>query len=53
MSATNLTALLVVCLAVLTVIFLLRKRYDSNLPLLFCVGLLSLGVAALITKHSV
>jgi hypothetical protein len=25
----------------------------SNLPLLFCVGLLSLGVAALITKHSV
>jgi hypothetical protein len=35
MSATNLTALLVVCLAVLTVIFLLRKRFDSNLPLLF------------------
>jgi len=35
MSATNLTALLVACLAVLTVIFLLRKRYDSNLPLLF------------------
>jgi hypothetical protein len=35
MSATNLTALLVVALAVLTIAFLLRKRYDSNLPLLF------------------
>jgi hypothetical protein len=35
MSAINLTALLVVALAVLTVAFLLRKRYDSNLPLLF------------------
>jgi hypothetical protein len=35
MSATNLTSLLVVALAVLTIAFLLRKRYDSNLPLLF------------------
>ena len=35
MSAINLTALLVVALAMLTVIFLLRKRYDSNLPLIF------------------
>ena len=35
MSAINLTALLVVALAILTVFFLLRKRYDSNLPLLF------------------
>jgi hypothetical protein len=35
MSAINLTALLVVALAILTIIFLLRKRYDSNLPLLF------------------
>jgi hypothetical protein len=37
MSAINLTALLVVAFAVLTVIFLLRQRYDSNLPLLFYV----------------
>ena len=35
MSAVNLTAVLVVALAILTIIFLLRKRYDSNLPLLF------------------
>jgi hypothetical protein len=35
MSATNLTALLVVALAVLTIAFLMRKKYDSNLPLLF------------------
>ncbi len=32
---TNMTELLVVCLAVVAVIVLLRKRYDSNLPLLF------------------
>lgn len=31
----NMTELLVVCLAVVAVIMLLRKRYDSNLPLLF------------------
>ncbi len=31
----NMTELLVVCLAVVAVIALLRKRYDSNLPLLF------------------
>jgi hypothetical protein len=34
---TNMTALLVVALAVVAVIFLLRKRYASNLPLLFYV----------------
>jgi hypothetical protein len=32
---TNMTELLVVCLAVVAVVVLLRKRYDSNLPLLF------------------
>jgi hypothetical protein len=32
---TNMTELLVVCLAVVSVIMLLRKRYDSNIPLLF------------------
>ena len=32
---TNFTELLVVCLAVVAIIMLLRKRYDSNLPLLF------------------
>jgi hypothetical protein len=31
----NMTELLVVCLAVVSMIMLLRKRYDSNLPLLF------------------
>jgi hypothetical protein len=34
-SPTNMTELLVVCLAVVAVIMLLRKRYDSNIPLLF------------------
>jgi hypothetical protein len=34
-SPTNVTELLVVCLAVVSIIMLLRKRYDSNLPLLF------------------
>jgi len=32
---TNFTELLVVCLAVIAMLMLLRKRYDSNLPLLF------------------
>jgi hypothetical protein len=32
---TNVTELLVVCLAVVAIVMLLRKRYDSNLPLLF------------------
>jgi len=32
---TNMTELLVVCLAIVAVIMLLRKRYDSNLPLMF------------------
>src|ERR1700742_1891935 len=32
---TNMTAILVVALALVTVVFLLRKRYESNLPLLF------------------
>jgi hypothetical protein len=31
----NVTALLVVSLALVTIIFLMQKRYDSNLPLLF------------------
>jgi hypothetical protein len=31
----NLTTLLIVALAVLAVVVLLRKRYDSNLPLFF------------------
>ena len=32
---TNMTEVLVVCLAVVSVFMLLRKRYDSNIPLLF------------------
>jgi hypothetical protein len=32
---TNLTEVLVACLAVVAVVLLLRKRYDSNMPLLF------------------
>lgn len=35
MSGTNLTAILVASLAAVAIFFLLRKRYDSNLPLLF------------------
>ena len=31
----NVTAMLVVALAVVTIVFLLQKRYDSNLPLVF------------------
>lgn len=31
----NITALLVVLLAVVAMVFLVRKKYDSNLPLLF------------------
>jgi hypothetical protein len=34
-NSENITALLVVCLAVVAMIFLMRKKYDSNLPLLF------------------
>ena len=34
-TSTNITELLVVALAVVAVVFLLRKRYDSNIPLLF------------------
>ena len=34
-SPTNMTELLVVCLAVVSIIMLLKKRYDSNIPLLF------------------
>jgi len=34
-SATNITELLVVSLAVVSIILLLKKRYDSNIPLLF------------------
>jgi hypothetical protein len=32
---TNFTELLVVCMALAAMFMLLRKRYDSNLPLLF------------------
>src|SRR5262245_46109364 len=32
---TNMTAVLVSSLAIISVFLLLRKRYDSNLPLLF------------------
>jgi hypothetical protein len=32
---TNMTAILVVCLALVSIVVLLRKRYESNLPLLF------------------
>ena len=31
----NMTEVLVVCLAIASVLMLVRKRYDSNLPLLF------------------
>ena len=34
-SPTNVTALLVIALAMFAVIMLMKKRYDSNLPLLF------------------
>ena len=34
-SPSNMTELLVVCLAVVSIVMLLRKRYESNLPLLF------------------
>jgi hypothetical protein len=33
-TSTNMTELLVVALVILSAIFLMRKRYDSNLPLL-------------------
>jgi hypothetical protein len=32
---TDMTTLLVVALALVSIFFILRKRYDSNLPLLF------------------
>ena len=34
-SPTNMTELLVACLAVVSIIMLMKKRYDSNIPLLF------------------
>jgi hypothetical protein len=34
-TSENITALLVASLAVLSMIFLMKKKYDSNLPLLF------------------
>jgi hypothetical protein len=34
-SPTNITELLVVSLAVVAILMLLKKRYDSNIPLLF------------------
>ena len=32
---TNVTEVLIMALAILSIIFLMRKRYDSNVPLLF------------------
>ena len=34
-NSTNITGLLVVCLALVAIAFLLRRKYDSNMPLLF------------------
>jgi len=34
---TNMTEVLVVCLAIVAIVMLLKKRYDTNLPLLFYV----------------
>ena len=34
-SSTNITELLVACLAVVSIIMVIKKRYDSNIPLLF------------------
>jgi hypothetical protein len=34
-TSLDITTLLVVALAAISVVFMLRKRYDSNLPLLF------------------
>jgi len=34
-SPTNITELLVICLAVVSIVMVLKKRYDSNIPLLF------------------
>jgi len=31
----NVTGMLVIALALVTIVFLMQKRYDSNLPLLF------------------
>jgi hypothetical protein len=39
-TSTNITELLVVALIVVSVILLLRKRYDSNLPLLSYVAII-------------
>lgn len=38
----NITTLLVVALAVVAIVFLMRKRFHSNLPLLFYVAALAL-----------
>jgi hypothetical protein len=45
-SSTNITEILVVALAVLGAIFLMRKRYDSNLPLLAYAGVIVFTNAA-------
>jgi hypothetical protein len=34
-NSTNITGLLVVCLALVAITFLLKRKYDSNMPLLF------------------
>ncbi|HVO98839.1 MAG TPA: hypothetical protein VMT15_12265 [Bryobacteraceae bacterium] len=34
-NSENVTGLLVVCLALVSIAFLVRKKYDSNLPLMF------------------
>jgi hypothetical protein len=40
-TSTNITELLVVTLAIVSAILLIRKRYDSNVPLLFYVVLIA------------
>ena len=39
-NGTNITEILVVVLVIVSVIFLMRKRYDSNLPLLAYVAVI-------------
>jgi hypothetical protein len=42
-TSTNITELLVVTLAVVSVVMLMRKRYDSNVPLLFYIVVIAFG----------
>lgn len=40
-TATNITELLVVVLVIVSVVLLMRKRYDSNLPLLSYIAVIA------------